>query len=1029
MSSSAYWKDSQRLIAELDGSAEKQGDVREWRINYGLNSSVQFIPSTVVNITHKIVNSEIADTRLLAKYHLDKVVNAWSIWYLDKESDNVFNLTGNLHFESPITRYKMTDMRCQLQALPDWKFLGAANLNLDKKIYSGRLVGDLHLLKESMVEFNVTTPLEKFSLVRGRFGLSEKNRHVVAEIVTPVGDVGFEALCQFFTPNHDFNVRLLLATPLDMVRRLLMIAKLNEREADFRIGYNRMVGGFQGIWHYRNITDFHYRYVLFTPLDGFEESGIVAKLIAINTQDNYFDIDTEFSLRLSDKKLGETKFGVRAKAGPKPAPVTISIKSPIITENNRTKIGETQDYSQERGNNREITEEKKDTIEEELEEIMEEEEEEPNLHWHAEMEVCLAIVEPIEGELDIDKEGSTYKVAGSLRYFDKKILLDDTFWMEDLFNIKNELNVIVPFKFVNEIVCVNSFIVDLETIDYKMEVMVNVRQNTTWYETGLFVIYGYRENESDDSQMHALQLNLKTPLESIKFVRTSTSLDIDENVYRAKVDIRAPNSTIDLIGTLESEETLIDTTLVIEIDTPLLKLPKSTVTAKREFTVKEKYAKVTCEIAEPVSLFFQSNWYATENHIKALVAFKSWIELLKNIEIQLSYSNTIVSNGTANLNILARHLLDHQYKLSGNYSKDGIVKVEVYTPVSSNKPHFDFHGETAKMVSNDSKVRAFNGQLRNRVTMETRSVSGTFESTEDGCLRAFNVTVWPKEGEIDNKNVLRVEMRRKEHGLNVDLIGHAINGSIDAKLIDSLNWDVRIDASIHKSSGEKNRIGLIAFTKIEKNGNTTLYVSAETPLAEIRNVSLEGSVLTSNNSGDVRLISWLNEQCRYATVQWKLLYMEDLLGRVLIGHQESKNTEDKIVDSRLFFKNPRHAFRNVDVGFDLDVDREKWKFAANATIGFRNHENIDGVFTVRLPPPNNDDHRLLVSYHANQGVKDASYVIGYNALRAKVNYASDGSVRSRVCICMCMCVCVIKRDLNFILFIFGRYGRSDVEIK
>lgn len=169
---------------------------------------------------------------------------------------------------------------------------------------------------------------------------------------------------------------------------------------------------------------------------------------------------------------------MRAKAGPKPAPVTISIKSPIITENNRTKIGETQDYSQERGNNREITEEKKDTIEEELEEIMEEEEEEPNLHWHAEMEVCLAIVEPIEGELDIDKEGSTYKVAGSLRYFDKKILLDDTFWMEDLFNIKNELNVIVPFKFVNEIVCVNSFIVDLETIDYKMEVMVNVRQNT-----------------------------------------------------------------------------------------------------------------------------------------------------------------------------------------------------------------------------------------------------------------------------------------------------------------------------------------------------------------------------------------------------------------------------------------------------------------------------------------------------------------------------------------------------------------------
>ncbi|XP_043519972.1 uncharacterized protein LOC122533896 [Frieseomelitta varia] len=967
---SAHWRDSQKLIAELEGIVAEHDNVKEWKANCGISSTVHDISSTTVNVTHKIIHSETADTHLLIKYHPDNVIDAWSVWYLDKESDDIFNLTGNLHLESPVTRYKVTDLRCQLQVLPDSKFLGATNLNLDKKTYTGKLIGDLRRLRESMVEFNVTTPLEKFAFVRGRFGFSQRNRHVVAEVLTPANSIGFEVLYQFFTPYHDFDVRLSLATPLEILQKLLLIAKLNGREADFRVGYNRIMAGFQGVWRYRNITDFHYSYMLFTPLEGFEETGIVTKLILTRTEDDRLDVDTEFSVRVSDKKFSDMKLGVRARAGSKPAPITIPIKSPIVTAD-QTKLDDT-----------ELTTERT-----ELDQLSEDYDEPTSLHWHGEIEIYPVIIEPIKGELDVDSDGPTYKIAGGLQYLQKKkILLENTFWMEDLFNMKNELNLIVPFELFNEIVCSNAFIVNMETLNYKMEAVVNVRRNVTWYETGLLATYIYHESEVDDSQLHVLHLNVKTPIDSLKFINANTSLDIDENFYRAKVGIRAPDSVIDLFGSLETEETLLDTVLTVEVNTPLLKVPRSTVTAKRDFTAKEKYAKIGCDIAEPVGLSFQSSWYAKDDKVKAFLVFKSWIESMRNVEVQASYSNAIASNGTASLNVLARHQLDRQYKLLGNYS-DSVIKAELYTPCSNGKPHFEFHGNVMK---ESDTLHRFDGELRNRVNSSVDAVSGVVELTKNGTLRAFEATARPKGAEVGEKDDLVLKLKREKYGLNAALIGRTVNGSLDANFVNSLNWDVRARANLPNQNDDAV-IRFVSFMNVQVNDNTTLYVHAETPLPDVRNVTLIGNVLTSNNSGDIRANGWLNEHARQMILQWRFVYMADMFGRALIG-SEGPNLDSKLFDGRLFFKNPRRAFRNVDVGFDLDVDREKWKFGANATVGFRNQENIDGVFAVRLPPPNNDDHRVLISYHANQGMKDASYVVGYNAVRAKTNYASDGSI-------------------------------------
>lgn len=963
LSGSAHWQDSQLLMAEFDGSFAEKEKMTEWRINCAVTSSIHSIAWTTVNITHKTVDSQV-DTRVLIKYNPDKVIDAWSIWYLDKESDNVFNLTGNLHLESPVTSYKKTDLKCQLQILPDWKFLGMGSLDLDKRTYTTRLIGDVRRLRESMVQFNITTPLEKFSFVRGRFGLSESNRHVVAEVATPSGPVGIEALIQFLTAEYDCNVKLSLATTLDLLQRLLLVAKLNNREADFRAAYNNMTVGFQGVWHYRNITDFHYTYLLFSPVPDFEEIGVVAKLIAATTEKNQLDIDTEFSVRLMDARLG-----VRAKAGPKPPPVNIPIKAPIGIANKST----TQ-------------------IEDQEEDLLDEEEDEDNtLYWHGEVGINVVIVEPMTAELDIDHEGPHYKITGNLQSFGKKILVDDHFYIEDLFNLRNELNVITPFAFANEIVCVNAFVVDMEKPSYTIQLALNVRRNATWHESGATVYYVYSQSDTDDSKTHFLQLDIKTPLNFLTFLTTNATLEIDENYWKTKVTMRAPNATINALNILETEDGMIYAVLVAEVDTPMLTQPKTTITVKRDFTAKEKYARLSMDIAEPVSKSFsiQSDWYVSENEMKASVALRSWLEVLKSFEADVVYANTVPSNDTASLTAHMRYLDDRTYRLSGNYS-GGSVEGELYTPELS-EPHLLFHGNLNK--SNNSRYE-LDGELINSQTKNTSLVSATFVRTWDETLD-MDMKVLSRSG----NEVAFVKLLKDKHGLNLNMRSEKLN--VTLWMIPSITFrgDFRLRVDVLKESGELDQYQLDAYATTHVNGNTTLSFRGKSMMEGLRYLSCTSNMWWGNDSGSIMTHSQLNSDKFNVGLQWKLVFMVDMFGRLIAGYEiQDHGTKD--LDAKLYMTNPGRLFRNINAGFDVNVDRNLWRFAGNSTIGFRNFENIDGVFIVKLPSPYSDDHRFLISYHANEGVADTSYVIGYNTVKAKTNYASDGSIR------------MSKRDIN-----------------
>lgn len=95
-------------------------------------------------------------------------------------------------------------------------------------------------------------------------------------------------------------------------------------------------------------------------------------------------------------------------------------------------------------------------------------------------QINAVIVAPITGVLDIDKEGPKYKIVSVLKLPEGRITLDDSFFMEDFFNIRNDLSMETPFKCASEINSV--YIFRLQDSKIVMQMDMNVYNYSSWVE-------------------------------------------------------------------------------------------------------------------------------------------------------------------------------------------------------------------------------------------------------------------------------------------------------------------------------------------------------------------------------------------------------------------------------------------------------------------------------------------------------------------------------------------------------------------
>ena len=587
--------------------------------------------------------------------------------------------------------------------------------------------------------------------------------------------------------------------------------------------------------------------------------------------------------------------------------------------------------------------------------------------------------------MDIDKEGPSYKILGFLKIPQGRIALDDDFFLEDVFNMRNELAIETPFPWASEIKSLYVLNLNMENSIYLAQMDLNFFNRTHWTESGYIANYSYVEGEEDYSQIRTLTLKIKTPLRFLKYINTKTVYEIDENIYKARVSINSEDTRADLTGSLEMDEGFIDAQVSADVDSPALYIPRTVLVGKKDFTDKEKRIEFAIHLTQPIkrSAEFIASWQLEdENYAKAFVALETWIAPLRNIEAEVLYVNSIAQNNTGELNIIFRHSPGQEYKLNGDF-KNGRINLDIYSPVPTHE-HLQFQGDVRE--TSEKETYEIIGDLVNVKSSDIYKVTNSI-NLPDGKLGKIEITITPSERNTKTGNVKITIKRIPGAILALRVDNQNFNVTTALNYVNALNWDTKLLVDKRKGpNGDLENYNMTTFMNVQSNGNTTISVEATTPWKEIKNFNLNGNLLLSNVSGHVKFNQKMNEDSSYGSLSWKLDYLRDMFGRIFAGINE------RSVDARVFFVNPRKAFKNVDVGFDVDIDRERWRFATNASVGVKDAENVDAVVSVRLPPPDNDVHRFLISYHSINGIQNANYAVGYNALKAKTNYASDGSV-------------------------------------
>ncbi|CAG9760350.1 unnamed protein product [Ceutorhynchus assimilis] len=281
------WNPRQKVAIDLYGDYTSKGPNFDCKYSCSVESTLSNIPYVNTTVQHS-QNSTDYNTIVFFMYNPDFLIDVESMWKL--QTNEIFsNLTGTVKTVTPFKGFKKGVFVSKIFYTANKYLRGAAEIDLDHNKILIDMEGKFKKLIDSMFVANITTPDETYEC---KFKLSKKDRHFIALLSYPTGQLGTEVLV-VLNDLTDFNVKLLLATPVEFLQKILIIAKLQPKEADFRIGWNSLLLGFSGRWYYSNIIDFLYTYRIYTPIKDFEDNGIVAKLIFKE------GLDFEMSCKLS----------------------------------------------------------------------------------------------------------------------------------------------------------------------------------------------------------------------------------------------------------------------------------------------------------------------------------------------------------------------------------------------------------------------------------------------------------------------------------------------------------------------------------------------------------------------------------------------------------------------------------------------------------------------------------------------------------------------------------------------------------
>lgn len=214
-----------------------------------LNSTIEDVPTASLHLKHSQDNRKIESDIKFRNGIIGEQQQIYSIksgWQFDATQDNV---DGSLIFTTPFDGYQSGAFSMKYSMADRRKLNGAASLEIEKKRYTISAEGYTKKFTDCFFEANITTPIEKFCNMVGRFGINEKDKHFVAEVRSTERALGVEILYDIDSMS-DFNVKFNLETPLEAFERILFVGKLKPDTIEFMGGWNKIILGYVGVWRF-----------------------------------------------------------------------------------------------------------------------------------------------------------------------------------------------------------------------------------------------------------------------------------------------------------------------------------------------------------------------------------------------------------------------------------------------------------------------------------------------------------------------------------------------------------------------------------------------------------------------------------------------------------------------------------------------------------------------------------------------------------------------------------------------------------
>lgn len=400
-------------------------------------------------------------------------------------------------------------------------------MDVENRLYSLAVEGYLKRFTDNMLAINITTPIEKFSYLNGRFGINEKDRHIVADIKTPNRSLGIELLFDFNTVS-DFDIKLYLATPLEAFEKFLVLGKVKPETIHLEGAWNKLNLGFVGVWRFFNYTDFEYSYKVFTPLEKFENNGFVARLIYKSNQ----NFDVELSLKLAQHKLGAKVFG--------------EPKVQLINQLGVMKATHVKDEF--------FYEDMSELVDESSEEEFEDDEMDLIQYFTliGSFEVDTLLWKTIKGSMDIEEVKDTFYCLGKIILPQGTISIKNNFYYPHYFLVKNRMKISTPFDGYKEIKSSYNHKVQLDdTKNYNFGFDVSIQNNKkAWNDYGFKIDY-LNGSTVDDLKLHNITFTLLVPVGNTSEIIFNSVIALNELEYHANFSVDGLYTKLKLSGTLE----------------------------------------------------------------------------------------------------------------------------------------------------------------------------------------------------------------------------------------------------------------------------------------------------------------------------------------------------------------------------------------------------------------------------------------------------------------------------------------------